>query len=1390
MESIASLSILRAASETQAIYSFQLDWIVPSPLFAGQTIHAPFVLFESVSVESGLQNELQQRIDAAMEVLRLLDHKASGHGPSDEALADLGKLLYARLLPRGIQRALESLPVDVPLLLSTNDRLPWELLHDGRHYLALQRSLGRRLLALNAPRPSALKPEARHRILIIADPRGNLRAAGLEGEALWDMFDVAQEDIETDYLGPTQATLAAVRERLAGGNYDLIHYAGHAAANSLLLADGELTASQIAAELRGQPLVFLNACRSANDDEVGDLSGAFIQGGALAVVGTLWNVDDSGSIDFARWFYSLLFDGLPVGEALRQTRARLHAATPNPLWAHYTLYGDPRLFAFGLERRETRQATVLVARLGGLLPLFSRNTLEAAALLQEEAGARLSAIAGHYGGLPRGPLTNVMAVRFGVPDRREDDVRRAVATAFDMIRALGDFNRHHAAHLAEPLRLQIGISTGPVISARVKTQSGFDFQLSGEIVDVAAGLAAAAAPAEVLLDEPSQRLGGDTFHYEPRGALSLAEGFRDVMAYRVVEGRSEPGDHRRAPTEPAPAAVPFKGRGRELSELQQWWSEARAGLFRFVEIVGPPGMGKTRLVGAFRASVFGSPAGGPSAGDERYRWLSVSCQTHEQDSAYALMAKVVRGLTGIYQADDAGNSLSKLRSAVETAVGSALAGGMERGEELVEEGVALLSQVLGLGYTVPSIATLSPDLRQKKLSAMFQALIRTAAAAPFVVILEDIQWADDASLRVLEESLGRAGRLPVLCLAIHRPDWTPPWAAQPWAGSASARHLTLSELDLDAQRALLVEILGGDPGALAGRILTYTGGNPLFIEEMGRSLVESGGIVRDGDEWRLSGELEGRLPDRLEAVIQARLDRLPASTRETMQLASIIGREFGRQLLSDVQDETAREALDSDLDDLLARNLVEIAGGFYPDVAYAFAHALIRQTAYENVPEARRRPLHRVVGRALERRLVDRPAAINPDLLAHHYFLSDDRARAVEWCLAAGERAADLWDNATALIWFGRARQVLDSFNSQPLSPTGTREGATATHINQWRLKALEGAAGVQWKTGEQAVAEANFLDALALAQADGQFSPDVRARLCYQLVHLYEAKGEYDHAWDALEQGLREVEGDEQLQAGRLFIWRGLIHHRRGQPEDAVAWCRRGIAIAEREGSLRDQAMGHNLLAIIFRVQNRTEEALRAAETSLELYKREGFIPGVERAASNLACVYQDLKDWPQATAYFEESLRLSERTGEVFRLAGAYTNLGEVARLQGDWAAAARWYDQGHELAQRHDLDEIAAISAMNSGAVLLAQGQAAEAWARLDGSRALFESIDSRQYLPEVLRYMAEVKLAQHELDAAGELAQQALEIARETGRESERLELEALQARVRSASTTTE
>ena len=1359
MESTATLSILR----TQGRYLFHLEFPTDSPTLPEQDIHTPSGVIGSTSLDPGLRSQFEGAIDAAAEILRILylgpGQPTRGRDPTvTEPLERLGRLLFGLLLPPVLQDVLHQLPDDLPLILATDDtELPWELLHDGIQYLALKRPMGRRFLSSTPARQNPISDRIRRSFLFITNPTEDLPQTDIEVERLMDAFDTAPETIDARFLCRVQASKLEVMQALASGQYDVIHYSGHARPGALMLADGELTAQEIQKALHGRPFIFLNACWSAEEEtlvETSDilpyagltarsLASAFILGGATGFVGTLWPVFDVSSREFAEWFYALILNGMPVGEALRRTRQRMYQTrSGDPLWASFVLYGDPTLRIAGLERRETRPATVLVARLFGLPQLFDALDLETAAEIEDQALDQLSQVARRYGGQVRGPLTDILGVRFGVPNAHEDDAERAIRTAFGMVRRLEEFNQRQAGHIPVPLGLRLGISTGQVVGRQIRTPEGLDYQIAGDVVDLAAGLAAHANEGQVLADETTRRLAQAAFAFEPLGALAIAEGVRHIAAYRVLGTKEE-----------LLPPIEMVGRDGEITQLQDWWREAISGQGRLVDVVGAAGVGKTRLLQAFREWLTG----------QEHRWIAATCESYDQTRSYALLAQVIRGLAGMAADDDDGARRSKLEEVVRRVI----RGGGRRTEEQLNEGLALLGQVVGLHFPAPAVDSLEPELRQKMLVRIVQAVLANRAAQqPIVVALEDLQWADEASLAVLDQVVGAVGRMRVLLLAVYRPDWSPEWAR--WG---HYRHLPLGELGEDSQRALLANLLGVEapPEELTQAILSRTGGNPFFIEEVVRSLQESGVLIQSDGAWVLAADLaEVPLPDRVESVILARIARLTASSREVLEKASVIGQEFGHRVLEEVQDEAAREGLDQDLGDLTQRNLIFEVGGWWPDINYTFSHGLIHQTTYVHLLERFRRTMHRLVAQVLGR-LYDEEAIL--ERLAHHYYHSDDRVSTVRYCLRAARRAAEAWANKTALDWYDRALEKIQSFDKEPPTEVEQEQGATPTQIVKWHVEALEGKGEVQSAIGYNDEAIAGYERALELAVDPDVFPVTHRADLYRKMAMAHQDKGEFDAAQEALDQGLDALGGLMCLEAGRLHVWTGLIHYRQGRLEQGMESCERGIIVIKQTDNIQDLAQAYNLQGLILHELGRSEEAIGAHERSIALYEEAEYIPGLERAYSNLGCVFQDLSRWDEALRYFQEAAELSDRTGAEWRRAAAAINLGEIYRRQGKLGQAIEAYERARQIGETFGFAELVGLSLMNLGASYLKKKQAVEARGYLEEGLDTFQRIKADRHLPEVQRYLAELQVMRGQPDEALRPAQESLDRALNLGHQME-------------------
>jgi tetratricopeptide (TPR) repeat protein/class 3 adenylate cyclase len=1267
------------------------------------------------------------------------------------SLERLGRLLHNTLLPPAIQDALSELPAERPLLLLADDsELPWELLHDGTQHLALKHPAGRQLLTAVPARQSHLPARARRSFLFIANPKGDLPAAEEEVERLMAAFDAASERIDTRFLCLQQASRYTVLEALSSGDYDVIHYSGHAQQGALSLADGELTTKEIQRVLRGQPLVFLNACRTVKEapEEAAltalpyaglharGLASAFILGGAAAFIGTLWQVFDTSSRQFAEWFYSLVLGGFSVGEALRQTRNHMRQSSPrDPIWASYVLYGDPGLAIAGLERRETRMVTVLVGRIAGLLPLFGTLGLEAGTDIQTQVVELLHRIAQRYEGQVRGPLINVLGVRFGIPTAHGDDAQRAILAAQDMVRGLQDFNERQLAPHVAPLGIQLGLSSGRVIGTQVQTAWGADYQIAGDIVDIAAGLANHADIDGILVDEQTRRLARETFTYDAGQEIALDRGGHRVKAFQVMGKKEMPSVGNRV-----------VGRGAELSQLEAWWTEASAGRGRIVCIAGAAGVGKTRLVQAFQGELT----------DQDVLRLAATCRTYDRVAPHSLLAQIISALALITPEDDRSQREDKLTALV----GEVLEDDGKSTETRVIEARALLGQTIGLPLSVPTMATLDPEARQRKLGSLLQALLlQSTKQQPLVVVLEDLQWADEASLTTLSHAMRAVGRTRLLVLATHRPEWSHNWTR--WE---HYRHLSLGELGESEQSTLLASLLEMEalPASLSSSILSRTGGNPLFIEEVVLAIQEQGTLTDQSSLQEIEHTLARmEVPDRVEGVIRARVDRLGQSSRDLLRTASVVGPEFEYSLLREVQDEARQALLDQDLEELIRRDLIMETGQWFP-AQYAFRHELIHRAIYGNLLDGFRRVTHRLAAQALQRLHSEDESPVL-ERIALNYYQSDDRANSIRYCLRAAEHAGDLRADQTTLDWYHRAMEKIDSLAQTPPQQIEQTAGATPSQLLHWHVQAMAGKADVLVAMGEIDPAIESYRSALALSADPRAFPATHRADLYLRIAIAHHHKGDLDAAQGALQQGIAALDGLACLEGGKLLVWASLFHLRAGELSAALAGSKRAIALIQDADSIRDLAQAYNLKGIIHRNMGDPNSAIQAHELSISLYEEVGYLPGLDRAYTNLGCAYQDLGRWDETLKYFKLSSEISERTGEQRQQAAAYINLGEVYYLKGDLAQAIQTSEQARKIADAFGFEDYTVLTAINLGKSNLKRGNNEQAGTYLTEALTSCQQLGIEVHLPEILCCLAQLSLRRGQLQEALDRAQEALESA---------------------------
>jgi class 3 adenylate cyclase/predicted ATPase len=602
---------------------------------------------------------------------------------------------------------------------------------------------------------------------------------------------------------------------------------------------------------------------------------------------------------------------------------------------------------------ERRPITVMFCDLVGSTSLASRLDAEDWRNLVtgylDEASSAVTGLGGHV--LKR--LGDGLMALFGYPAAQENDAERAVRAALSIQRALAEINAKNARNGMPELCARIGLEAGPVVIDATG-------EIFGDAPNVAARVQAVAEPGSVLVTMNVHRQVAGLFIAEERGAHELKGLAAPIQLFRIVRAS---GAGRRSGTR---TSTPFVGRDEELGLLARRWTRSRGGEGQFVLIVGEPGLGKSRLIEQFHATLAEVP----------HTWVEWSASQLLQNTPLHPVAEWGRARFG--GADVAPETrLAELESSLRQAQIDA------------DENATLLAPLLDIPLPLGRVPSqTAEELRRRRLAALVSWLIAGARAQPMVLAFEDLQWSDPTSIDVLRALAERGGQAPLLLIATTRLEFRPTWAMR-------LHHsvMSLAPLDRVQVRTMISEMAWRH--SLSNEVVEgvnqRTGGVPLFVEEVTRLLLESGG----------HGGARA-IPPTLQQSLAARLDRL-GSAREVAQIGAVLGRDFTYSLLRNVagMDEPVLQAA---LERLAEADILFLEG-LLPHANYRFKHALIQDAAYESLLRSRRNELHARTAKILEERLPEL-AEQQPELVARHCTEAGLIERAILHWGKAGRKSA------------------------------------------------------------------------------------------------------------------------------------------------------------------------------------------------------------------------------------------------------------------------------------------------------------------------------------------------------------------------------------------------
>ncbi len=968
---------------------------------------------------------------------------------------------------------------------------------------------------------------------------------------------------------------------------------------------------------------------------------------------------------------------------------------------------------------ERRFAVILVADIAGFTPLTERLDAEAAAGLVNRCLDEMTRVVVQRGGRVDRYTGDGLVAVFGAPTAHEDDPERALRAASAMQEAVGEIEFDGVSSLS----LHIGLACGQVVAAGVGGEGRWEYTVVGTPVNRAYRLQELSAPGQTLVCEELVRLTEGDFSFSPLTTSGLSQEV-ETNTFEFL------GENLRPQTD----MWPLVGREAEMTLLRRHLDDLANGEGRFLSIIGEAGVGKSRLLQELRASSVQQ--------DHSPIWLEGEPNAREGIQSYGWFLSLLHRSLGLSDIDDIGQGLERFRANLDT---------LMPGE--AQEVYKYLSWMLGVRLeTAEPVWVDTPDvIKWRTFGAVQNWLMAMAREKPVVLICEDMHWLDPASAELLEQLVPLVERVPLLVIGVYRPEvdslaWR---LRERVARTYRARYaeLWLQPLPLPEAEELVVTLLGTDrvsPDVLAS-ILRRTEGNPLFIEEIVRSMVEEGMLIRDdsGGYVLVEREREMAIPDTVQAIFQSRIDRLEGEIKKVLQIAACIGRRFSYDMLVAVAETCGvpQARLDRSLQRLEKARMIRRE----EESEYTFYHRLVRDILHAGLLQATRSQYHTIVAQWYEE---NSPGPSPPyELLAYHYGQTDDYEKQRRYFALAGHQAAQRYANQDACTFFGQAL-------------------ALTTDLEE-RFDLLVGRERVLDLLSERAQQRADLEELGEIVETLGDAA---RAAVVYnRMAYWFDTQGDYPAAIAAAEKGLAAARkaDDAKAEAGNLHriasaAWR------QGRFTAALAAAQEAVEVAHLSGDAEREASALTTMGVIYRSQGHLDEARACYQQALDIHRAIGDRKGEAVNLCQLGNLLYDEGDYAGSYNRHQEAIEIfrfiGDRQGEAWALGG----LGSVYLACGAHDQARECMEKALSLRRSVGDRRGEAVNRVDLGSVLLAQGDAAGSLLHLEKAIEVLRAIGARRDETYALVWLGRAREAVGNLDGAKMAYQATLSRSLQRGR----------------------
>lgn len=900
----------------------------------------------------------------------------------------------------------------------------------------------------------------------------------------------------------------------------------------------------------------------------------------------------------------------------------------------------------------------------------------------------------------------VMAL-FGAPIAHEDHAQRACYASLSIQRSLQPYADRLKKDYGIDFWMRIGLNSGHVVVGAIGDDLRMDYTAQGDTANLASRMESNAVPGGVLVSKNTYRPAREFFEFESVGKIRLKGKQEPVEAYRLLKATDVTT---RIAASSAKGLTPFVGRKREMETLEDAFEKARSGQGQVIGVVGEAGVGKSRLLLEFRNAL---PKG-------EYTFVEGQCLHFGSSMPYLPILDVLRSFIGVKEGEQEQTIRDRLNDKVL---------GLDSSLQTV---IPPFQDLLSLAVEDDGYARLEPkQKREKTFEALRDLLVRGGRDRPIVLAVEDLHWIDKTTEEFLDYLIGWLPAAHILLLLLYRPEYTHPWGSKSYYAK-----IGVDKLSTGTSTELVQTILeGGDVAPeLRELIMSRTSGNPLFMEELTHSLLENGSVQKLEGQFLLTRkDSEIQVPDTIQGIIAARMDRLEEGLKRIMQVAAVIGREFAFTILQAVTE--MKEDLKSNLLNLQGLEFI-YEKSLFPELEYIFRHALTQEVAYNSLLVKRRKEIHERIGRAIEQLYADRLEEFY-EMLAFHYSKSADQIKAFQYLKMSGTKATrnhSLWEA------FRFYKEAIHSIKSLPDTEENRRQLLEVTHditkpmaflgYPDDSLQILEEGRNHSTELGDRRgrvtflsrIGHYHFVRANPVAgirfgeecfrDSEEMQDEELMVAVGNELCGSYNMSGRHMGVIDVAPKIIRIIERTERQRDffGRPFNpyvdlhgYCGMSMGLTGNFDKATMLCERGLAFAKQLGHLPSLGFVEACYSYVLFPLGNGRSVIEHARKAFE-YSEEGQVPLTAGLARTLLGIgHYLLGELETAEEHMRQALELKREAGLQFFLGHDHRALGGVHLARGDFEKARFHAREALNLSLRNQTKENEGLSRILLGTII---------------------------------------------------------------------------------------